>query len=561
MKIKPLENWDKKLFAGVVRFPVSVIIVVVYAVLTTWSLHHQAYKIGHNFIAFFITGFFLSIAVALAVEEFRKRWLVQLAALITSGLWLVYWTFQPATFDADYLYYLSAMVLITFILALFSGSFIRTKKDISFWNFTAATFVRAIITIIFSGVLMGGISLAFKAIDILFKAHVHNNTYGYIAICCFILFGPVYFLSNIPPVAEKHDIKIRFNKFLKIFSIYIIIPILLIYTIILYAYLIKITIDWQLPNGWVSWLVSILGVGGSIAVMLLHPVYTEKKNKAAELFCRYFPVAVLPLLVLMTIGIFRRFNDYGLTINRLLVIILNIWMYAISIYFIVTRSEKIKMVLISFAVITFIAAVGPWSVFNTTRKSVYSHLQTTFAQHHLLAQGKISALSLETLQKDSSAERHVSSALLYMHNTFGYKSLQPIFQDTLSPNSIFKIVNDMTYPAEDTDIETEIVSEPEAFPAGGFQSAIPVEIEHKTTTLSGFALNGNTLTFRNHQPEIDIPLTNCVAQWKARSDSGAPLTTNKTIINGKNYKLIIYKIRLIKGNPFTVTRISGLLFF
>ena len=30
---------------------------------------------------------------------------------------------------------------------------------------------------------------------------------------------------------------------------------------------------------------------------------------------RWMPVLILPLLLLMTIGIVRRFNDYGITVN------------------------------------------------------------------------------------------------------------------------------------------------------------------------------------------------------------------------------------------------------
>ena len=55
----------------------------------------------------------------------------------------------------------------------------------------------------------------------------------------------------------------------------------------------------------------------------------EKQSAINEWIARWLPALVLPLLVLMTVGIIRRFNDYGVTINRLYLITLNIWCYIV----------------------------------------------------------------------------------------------------------------------------------------------------------------------------------------------------------------------------------------
>jgi len=75
-----------------------------------------------------------------------------------------------------------------------------------------------------------------------------------------------------------------------------------------------------------------LALGGFLSMMILYPLRLQSENKVVTYFSKYFPVIIFPLLILMTIGIFRRFDDYGLTINRGYVFLLNLWLYGICIY-------------------------------------------------------------------------------------------------------------------------------------------------------------------------------------------------------------------------------------
>lgn len=64
---------------------------------------------------------------------------------------------------------------------------------------------------------------------------------------------------------------------------------------------------------------------GCIAIEFgLYPTRMAHGKRMDELIARWLPAFVLPLLCLMTIGIIRRFNDYGVTINRLYLITLNV---------------------------------------------------------------------------------------------------------------------------------------------------------------------------------------------------------------------------------------------
>ena len=145
--------------------------------------------------------------------------------------------------------------------------------------------------------------------------------YSNIHVLCYTLFFPFYLLGNIP-IASITETKVHsFAQAWKILGLYILLPLLILYGTILYAYLIKIIIQWQLPDGWVSALVSILTIGGTITLFILYPLCIQE-NRPLKFFRQWFGILLLPLLILMTVGIIRRFQDYGITTNRLYILLL-----------------------------------------------------------------------------------------------------------------------------------------------------------------------------------------------------------------------------------------------
>lgn len=563
-------NWDKKLLAVFVRFPVSIVIALAYAVLVAWSIHSQAYELSDNLIAFFVTGFFLSVATTLALERQIRQLLAYLLVTLTALLWLLFWLLHPSRFEGEWLFFLSAMVMAAFVPALFFGSYVGKNKELPFWNFTLNTIGKGIVSVVFAGVLLGGFSLAFAAVNILFKAHLNNDVYRYLAVVCFIVFLPVYFLNNLPEGSEKEDQSIRFHRFLKILSLHIILPILLVYTVILYVYLLKILVHWQLPNGWVSWLVSVLGVVGFLTTVLIHPVYLKKENRLAILFSRFFPVLMLPLLVLMTIGILRRFNDYGLTINRILVIILNVWMYGVVIWLLITRSKGIRMIFISFSVVAFFAAVGPWSVFSITRHSVTNRLETAFAQSGMLKNGKLNLISGDVLKPDSVTYENMSSALYYLNRTFGATSVQPFFADTLTEGLFWDKMKVFAarYGTPKNSSDDDLFAPADTpFATENFRSIMHISVNKGDSVVAPdhsviVTLSGPQLNVRfSSQKIIAIPLADKMREYRELKHSDKLGNTNATVVRGSNFKLVLFSVDCRFGEKITINTLNGVLLY
>jgi len=101
---------------------------------------------------------------------------------------------------------------------------------------------------------MLGLSLAVLSLDELFKVNISDKVYKNLAVICCGLFAPIYFLANVLDENEKRKHKLEFNKFLNIMGLYILLPILAVYVVILYVYLIQIIANGNYPTvGFLGW--------------------------------------------------------------------------------------------------------------------------------------------------------------------------------------------------------------------------------------------------------------------------------------------------------------------
>lgn len=193
-----------------------------------------------------------------------------------------------------------------------------------------------------------GISLLVLSLHKLFNIDIDTRYYLYIVIICNVCLPLLLFLGLLPSRQEKHNTFPLLHSFLNNVIHYLFLPLTGGYLIVLYIYALRILASWELPIGWVSWLVIALMTGCIAIEFGLYPTRMAHGKRMDELIARWLPAFVLPLLCLMTIGIIRRFNDYGVTINRLYLITLNVWCYFVCITLILIKAKRINWIPVSF---------------------------------------------------------------------------------------------------------------------------------------------------------------------------------------------------------------------
>ena len=554
MKKISLQSLIEKIQQVALRFPFTLFFVLGFAFYFFLEINKKHIVIHPSSWAFFSLGIALSLAVTLLLENYKKTY-VKIGLNLLSIILLYIYTFTlPDKFLPVHNYQLASLGFV-FVLAAFFVSFLKKNVDVAFWEFSKTTILQLIISSVFAVVLMLGLSLAVLSLKELFNIDVKDEVYQNLAVICFVIFAPIYFLANVPDSTEKLLQEYSFPKFLKILGLYILLPILAIYSLILYVYLSQIIIKWELPNGWVSTLVSILGLGGFLCMLILYPLRLEGENKVVNLFSKYFPLLLLPLLVLMSVGIFRRLGDYGLTINRCYVLILNVWLFGISFYLFLSKSKHLKWIIISFALVLFLSSVGSWSVFSITRYSLTNKLEKLFTEANVLKDGKITADTM-TLKIDSTRQSTLIETIKYLHTNYGNESLQPYFSYSLDNKSVAKILASLNLKDKETTDEMQYVTA--LLPSGllinidDYQYVLDISIsENKASIYKDdnltVTLDKNQIKLiksKSNEQLILIPLEPKMKQLlnESQKNGNKEFTQSEMTMEGTNYKLVIYSI-------------------
>ncbi len=573
MKIFSVKSLLIKVSNVALRFPFTLFFLIGLSVLFFININGHSVKIEQRIWAFFYLGIPMSVAVSLFSGSFKNHVIKAGANLLAIVILLVYCNTLPEKY-AEVHFYQSFALGITFVLTCFFVSYLQKDGEISFWEFSKSSIIQLIISGVFAVVLWGGLSLAVFSLQQLFKVDIQDKVYANLATVCFILFAPVYFLGNLTPEQDMHLEKYTFNTFLKILGLYILLPILAIYTVILYAYLAQIIFKWELPNGWVSTLVSILSLGGFLCMLILYPLRLKNVNKFVNFLSGYFPVILFPLLILMSVGIFRRLGDYGITINRLYVLILNVWLYGISIYLFISKAKHLKWIVISFTLILFLSSAGPWSVFNITKRTMITEISQILNKTKLLKDGKVIDNTNRKIKLDSLSSAKLSEEVRYITHTYGAETLQPYFNFTLKGNSSYNITQYLG-------IKDNPNEESHYFNANLDEYSFSTDTEgYKSLYFVDFNFSNNSHLFKNDSieivkknttiflyknksvhPYIEIPLKQKIDFIMKNEGNDKQYNLNDMSIKGPNYKLILNSINgKVESDSISITRIEFHLF-
>ena len=365
------------------RFPLAMLLVIF---LTCFLIYHNhggrpGAKLEFFLIFYPATGALLAVALSLLTEDFMSRIAAVLTQVVLHAAWFGVSAYlaQFDRFSIPQMIAVSATVA-SFGFAIFLLCFYRRNLEMPFWNFSIRTLASLALSAAIGAVLTFWLMLLLESLRMLFGIQVNYNE-----ICmdiwtvCMVLLAPSLFMILIPKGENKYLADVpEFSRFSKGVLQYLFLPLLGLYMITLYAYAIKILMQWSLPVGGVSYLVS-----GSMVLMVLliyitYPIQHLEGNKLFKAVTRWLPVVMLPLLALMTVAIGRRLSDYGITVSRLYLLVFNLWCYAVCLWLIFTRNKRIWLIPASFALILFLISVGPQSIPNVTLNHLKGEARKAF---------------------------------------------------------------------------------------------------------------------------------------------------------------------------------------
>lgn len=447
------------------RFPVTVTFIFVFTAYLIY-LTYTDWK-GEDRLLFII-GYYLSVGILLSLtlhlwsEEVKSRlWKtgINLAAhaLLIADAFLLYHylTTESSWIEIGIAH---AAAILTVGLSTFFLSFLREKNDIASWNFALNTVSAYIVTQVIGLILCAGISLLLFSLHQLFDIHISGKCYAYIYYLCNVSLGLMLFLGLLPQGNDKHNREPHSSEFLNGILHYLFLPLTAGYLIVLYIYATRILISWELPIGWVSWLIVAL-MTVCIAVQFgLYPTRFKEGKRFDNWIARWMPVLILPLLLLMTIGIIRRFNDYGITINRLYLATLNGWFYIVCIGLFVIKARRINWIPISFAGIFLLTSALPVNYAGITKNTILKEIKAEM-QRSCRAD---TPLSLEQYKEwiYSLPEKQaiqINGKFRYLSNWFGTESVTHLIDKDVTYN-LYSVTADIDTDTIATDTDSDRVT-------------------------------------------------------------------------------------------------------
>jgi hypothetical protein len=300
----------------------------------------------------------------------------------------------------------------------------RRSEPLAFWQYNRLLFERFLAAVLYTVVLYAGLALALAAVDRLFGVDVPGTGYVRLWVTIAFVVNTWVFLAGVPRDLDALAGRLDYPPGLKVFAQYILIPIVVVYLVILSAYLAKVVITWDWPSGWIGWLVSGVAVVGILALLLVHPVAREAGNRWVAGYARGFFLVLLPSVLMLWLAIGQRVAQYGVTEHRYFLIVLSVWLGAIAVHQIVTRSRDIRVIPTTLCALALVTAAGPWGAYRVSERSQVRRLGGLLVRHGMLAEGRARPAPGPVPEVD---RREIAAMLSYLAKTHGTGAIAPWF--------------------------------------------------------------------------------------------------------------------------------------
>lgn len=412
-----LKNLTVKLAASVRRFPEALLLAFSVVVLFIY-INHNSVPNDSVLVRSAMT-LALGIPLALGIKMLWERGTLSRTKLVLTyagaalALFLYYSLLLPELNMVSVSRYVGLTVAfyLLFLVIPYLG-----RKD-GFELYVIKLFTGFIATYFYALILFAGLAAILFTINTLFSTGISEKVYFDLWLISAGVFAPTYFLAGVPAYGEELRVK-DYPTFLRVLLLYIVMPLLAVYTGILYVYFIKIIVTRIWPAGMVSNLVLWYAF---ISLAVVFFIYQMKdKNTWAHWFEAYLPRLILPLMIMMFVAMGIRIEAYGITENRYLVLAGGVWSTGCMLYCALIKKRMNIWMVVSAAFIAILVVSGPWSSYEISKHSQNARFEWLLVQNHMLEDGKI----VPSQQISTADQRTLSSILQYFQSSHSFKDVK-----------------------------------------------------------------------------------------------------------------------------------------
>lgn len=397
------------------RFTLAIIMAILTVILGVYLNHYPDVlnAVILKRIALVTTiGIPLYLSIKLVLEKTKSKSKLYTTTFYVIGILLQIFSYFILFKDFSFVP-ISRFVALNIVLYLIFLIIPQIKTNENYEIHVISVIYRFIVTYIYSGIIFLGIMAIFAALRILFSVNIPDKLTLDILFTLAGVFAPMFFLGGVPECDAKYTTD-EYPKFFKILVLYIVVPILSIYSLILLSYFainmnpLKVQRLITNPSNLLVWFTFI----SVVVIFFTYPL--RNVTKFASIFITVFPKIVLLLVTMLVVRIGIRVYYFGFTEPRYYVLIGSVWALAMILYVAFKKNSKNILMPISAATLIFLTIFGPFSCFNASLTSQSGRLSELLKNNGMLNNN---VLVKATKDVSSADKESISSIVIYLNDS------------------------------------------------------------------------------------------------------------------------------------------------
>ena len=338
-----LENTKAQMKSAVSTHPIEIFLISAFAI-GIWFMELEPRQ-GNDHLAYWVFEPMLFIFVYLSrpYSWYRFSWIVPLVALAIIGMTndsAEFYLTSPKFWGANFI---ALLVLLGF-------PFEKNNQGFTYRNFTNL-FHLGLATAVWL-LVFGLVAAILFTITTLFNVEFSDSFYSHFYTSLGIFTQPLFFL-----VFQQRQAKseMTLNRIFEILVNFVLAPALMIFTVLLYAYVVQIIFEGVLPKGMLANITLPYLLGG-LGVYALRSICAKARW---ETFFKFYPYLAIVPIVLLWLAIDRRISAYAWTEQRIYLVALAT---AITIAYAILTVPKIRQYRLISAVVMVAIFAMTWVV-------------------------------------------------------------------------------------------------------------------------------------------------------------------------------------------------------
>ena len=300
-----LENTKAQMKSAVSTHPIAIFLISAFAI-GIWFMELGTQKGDHLAYWAFEPMLFIFVYLSRPYSWYRFSWIVPLVALAIIGMTndsAEFYLTSPKFWGANFI---ALLVLLGF-------PFEKNNQGFTYRNFTNL-FHLGLATAVWL-LVFGLVAAILFTITTLFNVEFSDSFYSHFYTSLGIFTQPLFFL-----VFQQRQAKseMTLNRIFDILVNFVLAPTLMIFTVLLYAYVVQIIFEGVLPKGMLANITLPYLLGG-LGVYALRSICAKARW---ETFFKFYPYLAIVSIVLLWLAIDRRISAYAWTEQRIYLVAL-----------------------------------------------------------------------------------------------------------------------------------------------------------------------------------------------------------------------------------------------